>query len=68
MGTISYGIYLWHLPVVLSLKRIADLSPESALMLTTVLSIVFAAISWHFFEKPIIGSYGGSRVKPGLPA
>ena len=53
---------------MLSLKRIADLSPESALMLTTVLSIVFAAISWHFFEKPIIGSYGGSRVKPGLPA
>jgi len=68
LGTISYGIYLWHLPVVLSLKRIAGLSPESALVLTTVLSIVFAAISWHFFEKPIIGSYGGSRVKPGLPA
>jgi peptidoglycan/LPS O-acetylase OafA/YrhL len=58
LGTISYGIYLWHLPVVLSLKRINGLSPSNALALTIGLAIVFAAISWHFFEKPLIERYG----------
>jgi peptidoglycan/LPS O-acetylase OafA/YrhL len=64
LGKISYGIYLWHLAVILSLKRIPDLSPSNALMLTMVLSIVFAAGSWHFFEKPLIDRFGHSRNPP----
>jgi peptidoglycan/LPS O-acetylase OafA/YrhL len=58
LGTISYGIYLWHLPVILSLKRINGLAPGTALSLTIALAIVLAAISWHFFEKPLIARYG----------
>lgn len=54
LGTISYGIYLWHLPVLLSLKRLAWVSPSVALALGIGLTCVFASMSWHFFEQPFI--------------
>ena len=54
LGTISYGIYLWHLPVLLSLKRLTWISPSIALALGVGLTCVFASVSWHFFEQPLI--------------
>lgn len=54
LGTISYGIYLWHLPVLLSLKRLAWINPSVALALGAGLTCVFASVSWHFFEQPVI--------------
>jgi peptidoglycan/LPS O-acetylase OafA/YrhL len=61
LGTISYGIYLWHLPVLLSLKRIEWLSPGYALPLVLGITIIFAVISWHFFEQPLIQKYSRTR-------
>lgn len=61
LGTISYGIYLWHLPVLLSLKRIQWLSPEQALPLTLGITIIFATVSWHCFEQPLIQKYSRTR-------
>jgi peptidoglycan/LPS O-acetylase OafA/YrhL len=63
LGTVSYGIYLWHLPVILSLKRINGLAPGPALALTIGLAVTFAAISWHYFEKPLIDRYGKAAAK-----
>ena len=57
LGTISYGIYLWHLPVILSLKRVTWLSPEQAFPLVIIITLIFASISWHFFEQPLIQKY-----------
>lgn len=54
LGTISYGIYLWHLPVLLSLKRLAWINPSVALALGVGLTCVFASVSWHFFEQPLM--------------
>lgn len=54
LGTISYGIYLWHLPVLLSLKRLEWISPGTALALGVGLTCVFASVSWHFFEQPLM--------------
>lgn len=54
LGTISYGIYLWHLPVLLSLKRLTWISPSVALALGVGLTCIFASVSWHFFEQPLI--------------
>ena len=59
LGTISYGIYLWHLPVLLSLKRLAWINPSVALALGVGLTCVFASVSWHFFEQPLM-----KRLKP----
>lgn len=57
LGTISYGIYLWHLPVILSLKRVLWLTPQHAFPLVIGITIIFAAISWHCFEQPLIQKY-----------
>jgi peptidoglycan/LPS O-acetylase OafA/YrhL len=52
LGVISYGIYLWHLIVILSLKKFAP-TPDYRFLLKTILCVlVLSAISWHFMEQP----------------
>lgn len=59
LGTISYGLYLWHLPVIDSLKKTAlPYAPERFLAVALLLSGIFAAGSWHCFEKPLMDKYG----------
>jgi peptidoglycan/LPS O-acetylase OafA/YrhL len=50
VGTISYGIYLWHLPVRVMLR---DFSGDS-LLLALVVSIAVADLSFHLVEKPML--------------
>jgi peptidoglycan/LPS O-acetylase OafA/YrhL len=54
LGTISYGIYLWQLPVILAFTRLSWLTAPRALPLILGLTILISACSYHFFEKPII--------------
>jgi len=54
LGTISYGIYLWQLPVILAFTRLSWLTAPRALPLILVLTILLSAGSYHFFEKPIM--------------
>lgn len=54
LGTISYGIYLWHLGVLLSVKRTGLFTEDHALIVITLLTLILAAGSWHFFEKPLL--------------
>lgn len=54
LGNISYGVYLWHLPVLLTLqKRMDPTEPSHLLAATLVITLVIAAISWHVFERPL---------------
>lgn len=53
-GTISYGIYLWHLPTLLSIKKLDWLTNGQSLTLVLVLTLLMASLSWHFFEKHFI--------------
>lgn len=55
LGTISFGIYLWHLPVLMAIQRIEWLDPERALYYILAGTLVMAAGSWHLFEKPALG-------------
>lgn len=52
-GTISYGLYLWHLPFIVMLKS-SELSPLEIAALTLASTTLTAATSWHLFEKPLI--------------
>ncbi|MFZ4834139.1 acyltransferase family protein [Rouxiella sp. Mn2063] len=54
LGTISYGIYLWHLPILLSIKKIEWLSHSQALVIILSMTLVMSSLSWHFFEKKFI--------------
>ncbi|QNH35025.1 acyltransferase [Aminobacter sp. SR38] len=52
LGSISYGIYLWHYPIVRAVRDNAD--PFSGTFVVIVLSIGAAALSYRFVEKPLL--------------
>lgn len=54
LGTISYGIYLWHLSVLLSIKQTGLFHEDHALILVLGFTLILAAGSWHLFEKPLL--------------
>ncbi len=54
LGTISYGIYLWHSLVILALRPVFLPRPLHGTVWTLVITFALAAGSWHFFEKPFI--------------
>jgi peptidoglycan/LPS O-acetylase OafA/YrhL len=49
IGKISYGIYLYHCPIVIYGR------PYTSSLLLIGLSVIVAALSYEFFEKPILG-------------
>ena len=53
LGRISYGIYLWHWPVVLTLHQIFRSGPMVIATMTAAISTGLAAVSFEVFEQPI---------------
>jgi len=55
-GLVSYGIYLWHVPVILVLKERHALPVALVPRLLTVLAITvaIASVSWRLIERPVI--------------
>jgi len=56
LGIRSYGIYLWHWPVIAITTGLAVRSASSApiRLVDTVLPIALAAASWRWLEEPIL--------------
>ena len=54
LGTVSYGIYLWHLPVILSLKRLDLQAGSRFLIVSLVATLAFASFSYYMLERPWI--------------
>jgi peptidoglycan/LPS O-acetylase OafA/YrhL len=56
VGLVSYGVYMWHLPILLFLRRIdvwpGAFVPRMALLLVPTLLV--AAASWYLVERPLI--------------
>ncbi len=53
IGVRSYGIYLWHYPVIVMTSQ-ANVKPSLPLAgLQITASILLAALSWEFVEEPI---------------
>ena len=65
LGVISYGIYLWHLPLLLVVRETGLLPATFAPRLAVVLSLAIgvAALSWFLIERPIM-RYVASRQRP----
>jgi peptidoglycan/LPS O-acetylase OafA/YrhL len=61
LGTISYGIYLWHSLVLMSLKPLLMQNPERACRWILGLTILLASLSWYLFEKPILERWNGRK-------
>lgn len=56
IGKISYGIYLWHLPVIYAFFK-TNLSSGRMTALAALSTLLLASFSWHLFEKPLIDKY-----------
>lgn len=58
LGTISYGLFLWHLPIMFRVRDVLGLDLFAFGFLITVLvtfaaSVLVASVSWHLLEAPI---------------
>ena len=64
IGVRSYGIYLWHYPVIVltTPPNAGENLPRAAAQIAA--SVVMAALSWRFIEEPV--RHGAHR--PGLGA
>jgi peptidoglycan/LPS O-acetylase OafA/YrhL len=56
LGVRSYGIYLWHWPVIALFAAVAGpgRNPAETRLAETALPIALAALSWRFVEEPIL--------------
>lgn len=65
-GKISYGLYLWHYPVILLLREnmggMSAVKSEFAVffILSFLISSTLAFLSWHWLEAPILKRVGSS--------
>jgi peptidoglycan/LPS O-acetylase OafA/YrhL len=65
-GVVSYGLYLWHLPILIAMRG-AGLLPEPfvpRLAVVLGLSYLAAWLSWRFIERPAI-AWSHRRVRRG---
>ena len=60
VGTISYGLYLWHFPVLRVLQD-WEVGGWPLVLAGFALTFVLAAASYHFVERPLLRRRGGVR-------
>lgn len=53
LGTISYSLYLWHLPVIVFTSTFLGQQGEKYLLLSSALIFSLAVLSYHFIEDPL---------------
>ncbi len=60
LGTISYGVFLWHYDVLHQLVRwdfvdhVRTLTTPALLLAVFVVAVVFAIASWFLVERPLL--------------
>lgn len=52
LGKISYSLYLLHLPIIIKVEQL-NLAIELKLLLSLMLSILLAYLSYRYFERPV---------------
>lgn len=64
LGKISYGLYLWQLPVIWMFKRHGlSLDWRLRLLLVPTVVIGLSALTWRYFEEPLLRSAFTRRLR-----
>ena len=69
LGTISYGVYLWQLPVILELQQrgwMASPGRGALAVAAVALTVAIAAASWYGLERPVLRA-GGAWLRRRRP-
>jgi peptidoglycan/LPS O-acetylase OafA/YrhL/lysophospholipase L1-like esterase len=53
LGVRSYGIYLWHYPVIVLTTPANSGEDLTRAAWQTAVTIILAAVSWHYVEQPV---------------
>jgi len=73
LGTIAYGVYLFHMPILLAinalvwnspLEEIRNIGGVIANVAALALTLLVCRVSWIYFEKPLIGIGHRATFKP----
>jgi peptidoglycan/LPS O-acetylase OafA/YrhL len=56
LGVVSYGFFLWHVPILWALNRLGDWPGGALWAATAGLSLGAAALSWRLLERPLLKS------------
>jgi peptidoglycan/LPS O-acetylase OafA/YrhL len=72
LGEVSYGVYLWHLGLLLALQRWLGYKVFSGhfvelFALAAASGTVAAALSWHLVERPLLRRFSQSWRRPVRP-
>ena len=61
LGVISYGFYLWHVPLILFVKETATRPPGAWALAAVVapLALAAGAASWRWIERPLLHAVSG---------
>lgn len=61
VGLISYSAYLWHLPLFAFARNHFQNQNDKLMLILSVTSLILAAMSWRFIEKPFRNRQSISR-------
>lgn len=61
LGTVSYGVYLLHWPILMTLKR-TDLPQWTVPLLTLALTLILSAVMYRIFELPMRFTFSPRKV------
>lgn len=64
LGVISYGIYLWHVPLMSAVEKVHNFTIGPLLVIGSALTVLIAAASYRFVESPLIQLSRHSRRDP----
>ena len=73
LGLVSYGIYLWHVPLAAEITEtgIAGKVPAGGYVVVTALTVAAAAacaaVSWYLLERPLLRLKHPPRRPPAAP-